>query len=160
MSSPPVLILAQKERLSNLHDNSKTASSRGVVEQVSSYPSIGHQVSTALAVCCCCLRIKKPRRAFLFCVLVAYFNKKPTMVYFFLFEQKLYYFQYIYCSVRKHALRKTRYLPNHICYASAVYLTTKLTFTAIFLVLLSDQFDAFSNPKNTSETNTSNTPPT
>ena len=37
----------------------------------------------------------------------------------------------------------------------------KLTFTAIFLVPLTDHFDAFFNPKNASETNATNkTPPT
>ena len=69
--------------------------------------------------------------------------------------------KYVYSSRRKHASRKTRYLPNHICYASGVHLERKLTFTAIFLVLLADHFDAFFNAKNTSDTNaTSNTPPT
>ena len=64
----------------------------------------------------------------------------------------------IYSSGRKHALRKTSYLTKHICYASAVCLRRKLTFTAIFLAQLTDQFDASFNPKNASETNaTSNT---
>ena len=67
---------------------------------------------------------------------------------------------YIYSSGTNHDLRKTPYLPNPICYASAIYLGRNLTFTAIFWVLLTDQFDAF-NPKNASETNaTKNTPPT
>ena len=44
---------------------------------------------------------------------------------------------------------------------SAVYLGRKLTSTAIFLVLLTNQFGAFFNPKNASETNaTNNNPPT
>ena len=68
---------------------------------------------------------------------------------------------YTYSSGRKHTLRKTPYLPNHICYASAVYLTRKLTFTAIFSARPTDQFGAIFNPKNTSETNaTNNTPST
>ena len=53
-----------------------------------------------------------------------------------------------------HALRKTPYLPIHICYASAVYLGRKFKFTAFFLgpLILTNGFDAF-NPKNASETN-------
>ena len=52
------------------------------------------------------------------------------------------------------------YLPNRTCVVTAVCLRRKIAFTAIFLGLLSDQFDAFFNPKNVSETNAINiTPP-
>ena len=51
------------------------------------------------------------------------------------------------------------YLPNRTSVAIAVHLRIKLTFT-IFFLLLPDQFDAFSNPKNVSATNAINiTPP-
>ena len=64
----------------------------------------------------------------------------------------------MYFSDTKHALRKTPYLPNHICciYVCAVYLRRKLAFMAILLVRLTNQFDAFFNPKNVSETNATN----
>ena len=48
------------------------------------------------------------------------------------------------------------YLPNRTSVAIAVYLRRKLTSTAIFFVLLPDQFDAMFNPKNVSETNAIN----
>ena len=53
------------------------------------------------------------------------------------------------------------YLPNRTSVVvTAICLRRKLTFTAIFIVLLPDQFDAFFNPKNVSETNAINiTPP-
>ena len=52
-----------------------------------------------------------------------------------------------------------RHTSQTVCYAPAVYLRRKLTFTAIFLVLLTDRFHAFFNPTHASETNaTSNTP--
>ena len=52
------------------------------------------------------------------------------------------------------------YLPNRTSVLIAVYLRRKFAFTAIFLVLLPVQFDAFLNPKNVSETNAINvTPP-
>ena len=44
-------------------------------------------------------------------------------------------------------------------YAFAVYLGKKLSFTAILLELLTDEFDAFFNPKNTSETNAKSNSP-
>ena len=67
----------------------------------------------------------------------------------------------MHLSGEKHALRKTPYLPNHICDASTVYLGIKLIFTVIFLVPLTNQFAAFFNPKNASETKaTNNNPPT
>ena len=68
----------------------------------------------------------------------------------------------MYSSGRKRSLRKTPYLPNNKCYTSAVYLRRKLVFSAIFLEPLTDQFDSFFNPKNTSETNATNNniPPT
>ena len=64
----------------------------------------------------------------------------------------------IYSSNRKHALRKTPYLPNHICYAAAVYFRRELTFTAIFLFLPTDYFDEC--PINASETAATNNTPT
>ena len=72
---------------------------------------------------------------------------------------------YILPVGNKFALRNKSYLPNHICYASVVYLGRKLTFTptvtAICLVLLTDQFVTFFSPKDAWETNaTSNTPTT
>ena len=52
------------------------------------------------------------------------------------------------------------YLPNRTSVVTAVCLIRKLTFTAIFFALLPDQFDAFFDPKNVSETNAINiTPP-
>ena len=58
-------------------------------------------------------------------------------------------------------IRKTPYLPNHICYASAVYLGRKPTFATIFLARPKNKIDAFFNPKNASEMNArNNTPPT
>ena len=71
--------------------------------------------------------LKEPRRAL----------KKNTHIYiciFFLRRSPT--ISSIYCLNRKHSLRKTSYLPNHICNASAVYPRRKLTFTAIFLVRL------------------------
>ena len=44
------------------------------------------------------------------------------------------------------------YLSNRTSVVIAVYLRRKVTFTAIFFVLLPDQFDAF-NPKNISKSN-------
>ena len=75
-----------------------------------------------------------------------------------LFEHKVYYYFsciyeyiyiYIYSSCRKHALRKPSYrqISRTMCYAPAIYLRIKLTFTAIILVLSKDQFDAFLNTK-------------
>ena len=75
-------------------------------------------------------------------------------VFFFFFEQKLFYLQLIY--FKKHVLRETSYLPNHTCYAAAVNLRRKLAFTSIFLALLTNQFDAFFNPNNASEMNATN----
>ena len=90
---------------------------------------------------------------------VDYLNKR-TMIFSFWAEGIL-FLVIMYSSGRKHALGRTPYLPNHIFYASAVCVRRKLTFTAIFLVLLTDQFDAFFNPENASETSTTNnTPPT
>ena len=51
---------------------------------------------------------------------------------------------------------KKAYLPNQTYKSSAVYLRRKLTFTAIFLVLTTNQFDAFFNPKNASDRNATN----
>ena len=62
-------------------------------------------------------------------------------------------------SSRKHALRYMAYLPNRTTVVIAVYLRTKLTFTAIFFVLLPAQFDTFLSPKNVSETNVTNITP-
>ena len=81
-------------------------------------------------------------------------NKKNDTEYFFSFwagaiVQQL-YLVYIYSSGRKHASRNTPILPNHICYASAVYLKRKLKFTAIFSLPLTDQFAVFTQPENTS----------
>ena len=42
----------------------------------------------------------------------------------------------VHSSGRKHALRKTSHVPNHICQAAAVYIRRKLTFTAIFSIRL------------------------
>ena len=36
------------------------------------------------------------------------------------FQQKLYYFQYIFSSGRKHALGKTAYLPNRTCVGASL----------------------------------------
>ena len=56
-------------------------------------------------------------------------------------------------------IRKTTYLTNHIRCVFAVYRI--LEYSLHSLVLLTDLFDAFFNPKNTSEKNaTRNTPPT
>ena len=49
----------------------------------------------------------------------------------------------LYNSGKKHAFRKTLYLPNHICYASAVYLRGKVGLTVIFLGSPTNSFDAF-----------------
>ena len=52
------------------------------------------------------------------------------------------------------------YLPNRTTVVMTDSLRSKLTFTAIFFVLLPVQFDTFLSPKNVSETNfTSITPP-
>ena len=52
------------------------------------------------------------------------------------------------------------FLPNRTSAVIAVYIGRKLTLTAIFFVPLPDQFDAFFNPKNASETNAKTiTPP-
>ena len=53
-------------------------------------------------------------------------------------------------AVGKHSLRKTPYLPSHICYASdsAVYLKRKLTFTVVVSGRQTNPFDAFFSPKN------------
>ena len=51
------------------------------------------------------------------------------------------------------------YLPNRTSAVTAVCLSRKLTFTAIFFGLPPDQFDAFFNPKNVSETNAINVTP-
>ena len=51
------------------------------------------------------------------------------------------------------------YTPNQTSVLIVVYLRRKLTFTAILFVLLPDQFDAFFNPRNVSETNVINIAP-
>ena len=79
-------------------------------------------------------------------------------IYSYLVEAILFLVYILYDSGGNHALRKTSYLPNHVCYPSAVYLRRKLTFTALFWVRLKYyQFDTFFNPKNASETNATNT---
>ena len=84
----------------------------------------------------------------------------PGIIFFFL-SRSYSISGIINVSGRKHALRKTAYRPNQTWKSSAVYLRRKLTFAAIFLVLLTSQFDAIFNPKNASDTNaTNNTPPT
>ena len=103
--------------------------------------------------------VKEPRRAFFFLCLYIYLNGKTTHCIFCIFPfctEAMLFLTYIHFSGRKHALRKTSYLPNHICFASAVCLRRKLTLTAILLVRLTCQFDVIVNPENASETNGTN----
>ena len=66
----------------------------------------------------------------------------------------------MHSSGRKHALRKTAYLPKQTCVWYAQYLRLRHTFTPIFLGQMPDQFDAFFDPKNASEKNAQKiTPP-
>ena len=58
-----------------------------------------------------------------FCVFCCYSNKILPGIYLEVncfFQQKLYYFQYIYSSGGKHALRKTAYFPNRTCVAAGL----------------------------------------
>ena len=109
----------------------------------------------------CWERLLRSDAGLFFCVQADYLSK--IFISFFHFEQKhtISSIHWYILAVGTHALRKTPYLPIRICYASAVYLGRKFSFTAFFLVLLTNRFDAF-NPKNASETTlyTNNTPPT
>ena len=108
---------------------------------------------------------KEPRRPFSrYCVFADYL--RIFLLFFRLSRRYTISSIYIYFffAVGKQSLRKTPYLPNYICHATAVYLWKKLRFTAIFLVLPTSQFDSFINPiintKNASETNATNNTPT
>ena len=61
--------------------------------------------------------LKERRRSFVLCVLVDHTNK---IFYKMFLELKLHYFQYIYCSGRKHGSRKTAYLSNRICVSASL----------------------------------------
>ena len=58
-----------------------------------------------------------------------------------------------YSSGTKHAFRKTAYLPNRTCVASSVTYYMKAYIHPNIFGQVSDQFDAFFNPKNASENN-------
>ena len=64
------------------------------------------------------VHLKKPRRAF-FCFFLLIIRIKYA-IYDAYFQQKLYYFQYIFSSGRKHALGKTAYLPNRTCVGASL----------------------------------------
>ena len=96
--------------------------------------------------------MKEPRRAFLlFCVsLIALTNETTKFFFSFRAEAILLlpytrYEYYIFLAVGTR-LTENAIPPEPVCYTSAVYLTKKLTLTAIFLVLLTDHFTAFFNP--------------
>ena len=62
--------------------------------------------------------------------------------------------------IGKHALRKTANLPNRTCVGVSLMPYFKAHMHPNLFVQVPDQFDAFFNPKNASETNAKNiTPP-
>ena len=89
---------------------------------------------------------------------VDYSNKifyRYRLKYFF--QQKLFYFQYIYSSGRKHALRKTAYLPNRTCVAASWTCQIKAYIHHNpFCSRARDQFHAIFNQKNASEKDAKN----
>ena len=102
--------------------------------------------------------VKEPLQTFSLMFLLIIWIKK-SIVSFLLIRKVILFLVYILAVGNTHYGKRPT--SRYICYDSAVYHKRKLTFTAIFLVLLTDQFDAIFNPKNASETNDiNNTSPT